>query len=125
MATDTQDNGVLGLDSMNGDVAMALPQLTAQERAQALDKAMAARRERGRILAALKSGELSLEQVLERADPVVGATPVRRLLQALPGVGAARASQLLVEVGISPSRRARGLGRRQKEELLLLFPTHR
>ncbi|MFD4973462.1 integration host factor, actinobacterial type [Streptomyces sp. NPDC058424] len=101
---------------------MALPKLTAEARAEALKKATAVRKERGDILAALKDGKISLKEVLERDDTVVGKTYVRRLLEALPGIGKVRAGQLLADLGISERRRVQGLGARQKERLLALFP---
>jgi len=97
---------------------MALPHLTAEARAEALAGAMAARRERSALLAALKDGRVTLGEVLERGGAVVGRTPVRRLLEALPGIGKVRAGQLMADLGISESRRARGLGPRQRERLL-------
>ncbi|WP_033354311.1 integration host factor, actinobacterial type [Kitasatospora aureofaciens] len=100
---------------------MALPQLTPEARTEALNKAMAVRRQRSEVLGTLKSGEVSLKEVLERTDDVVGKTPVRRLLEALPGIGKVRADQLMTGVGISESRRVQGLGPRQRERLLELL----
>ncbi|MER7043105.1 integration host factor, actinobacterial type [Streptomyces microflavus] len=100
---------------------MALPNLTAAQRAEALKKAAAVRKERGEILATLKDGKVSLREVLEREDTVVGKTYVRRLLESLPGIGKVRAGQLLDDLGIAERRRVQGLGARQKERLLELF----
>ncbi|MFF0059829.1 integration host factor, actinobacterial type [Streptomyces microflavus] len=100
---------------------MALPNLTAAQRAEALKKATAVRKERSEILATLKDGKVSLREVLEREDTVVGKTYVRRLLESLPGIGKVRAGQLLDDLGIDERRRVHGLGARQKERLLELF----
>ncbi|WP_030237669.1 integration host factor, actinobacterial type [Streptomyces sp. NRRL S-350] len=100
---------------------MALPPLTPEVRAEALKKAMAARKERADILTALKAGTLSLPEVLARQDDVIAKTKVRRLLTALPGVGAVSADRLLGELGISETRRVQGLGPRQREVLLERF----
>lgn len=100
---------------------MALPTLTAEARAEALKKAAAVRKERGEVLAQLKDGKVSLKEVLEREDTVVGKVYVRRLLESMPGIGKVRAGQLLNELDISESRRVQGLGARQKERLLELF----
>ncbi|OXY96376.1 integration host factor, actinobacterial type [Streptomyces sp. 2R] len=100
---------------------MALPNLTAAQRAEALKKATAVRKERSEILATLKDGKVSLREVLERGDTVVGKTYVRRLLESLPGIGKVRAGQLLDDLGIDERRRVQGLGARQKERLLELF----
>ncbi|MFJ8704414.1 integration host factor, actinobacterial type [Streptomyces ardesiacus] len=100
---------------------MALPALTAEARSEALKKAAAVRKERGEILAQLKDGKVSLKEVLEREDTVVGKVYVRRLLKSMPGIGKVRAAQLLDELEISESRRVQGLGARQEERLLELF----
>ncbi|QKW47916.1 integration host factor, actinobacterial type [Streptomyces microflavus] len=100
---------------------MALPNLTAAQRAEALKKATAVRKERSEILATLKDGKVSLREVLEREDTVVGKTYVRRLLESLPGIGKVRAGQLLDDLAIDERRRVQGLGARQKERLLELF----
>ncbi|MDP9616485.1 integration host factor, actinobacterial type [Streptomyces demainii] len=102
---------------------MALPVLTAEARAEALKKAVAVRKERGEVLAQLKDGKVSLKEVLEREDPVVGKTYVKRLLESLPGIGKVRAEQVLADLAIPESRRVQGLGARQRERLLELFPS--
>lgn len=101
---------------------VALPTLTTEARAEALKKAAAVRKERSEFLANLKDGSVSLKQVLERDDAVVGKTYVRRLLESLPGIGKVRADQVLGDLGITERRRVQGLGPRQKERLLELFP---
>lgn len=68
---------------------MALPALTPAQRAEALQKAAAVRKERGELMAALKSGDLPLETLLERGGAVVGKIRVRRVLESLPGIGTA------------------------------------
>ncbi|WP_405775378.1 integration host factor, actinobacterial type [Streptomyces sp. NBC_01538] len=55
-------------------------------------------------------------------DPIVGKAYVRRLLESLPGICKVRAGQLLADLDISERRRVQGLGARQKERLLELFP---
>ncbi|WP_199551986.1 integration host factor, actinobacterial type [Streptomyces sp. N35] len=102
---------------------MGLPSLTLAERSAALEKALVVRKERGNLLAGLKSGRLSLGEVLERGDAVVAKTPVRRLLEALPGIGEVRARQLMADLGINERRRVQGLGARQRQRLLELFPS--
>ncbi|MFE3249959.1 integration host factor, actinobacterial type [Streptomyces sp. NPDC059209] len=102
---------------------MALPALTLSQRAQALEKAMAVRREHADLLAALKSGALTLPVLLAREDDVVGKLRVRRVLESLPGIGTIRAGQLLTDLGISDKRRVQGLGAKQRARLLALFRT--
>ncbi|MGV9885041.1 integration host factor, actinobacterial type [Streptomyces sp. NPDC003006] len=101
---------------------MALPPLTPSQRAEALEKAKAVRKERGDLMAALKAGTLPLTDLLARQDTVVGKIRVRRVLESLPGIGAVRAGQLLTDLGISESRRVQGLGANQRVRLLALFP---
>ncbi|WP_405680630.1 MULTISPECIES: hypothetical protein [unclassified Streptomyces] len=45
---------------------------------------------------------------------MVGTVRVRCLLESLPGIGSARAGQLLADFGISESRRVQGLGPAQR-----------
>lgn len=101
---------------------MALPALTPAQRAEALKKASVVRKERAAVLTELKEGKVSLQEILERKDAVVGKTSARRLLESLPGIGKVRAGQLITDLGISERRRVQGLGSRQKERLLELFP---
>ncbi|MFE6031631.1 integration host factor, actinobacterial type [Streptomyces niveus] len=102
---------------------MALPPLTPSQRAEALEKALAVRRERADLMAALKSGDLTLPTLLAREDDVVGKLRVRRLLESLPGIGSIRAGQLLTDLEISERRRVQGLGAKQRARLLTLFRT--
>ena len=46
---------------------------------------------------------------------------VSMLLESIPGYGKAKAAKLMDELEISPSRRIKGLGIRQREELLKRF----
>ncbi|HYN28560.1 MAG TPA: integration host factor, actinobacterial type [Dermatophilaceae bacterium] len=102
---------------------MALPPLTAEQRAAALDKAAAARRERAAVKNRLKHAGGSLAQVIEdgRTNDVIGKMRVSALLEAMPGVGRVKARQIMAEVGISESRRVRGLGQNQVSGLLARF----
>ncbi len=74
---------------------MALPQLTDEQRKQALEKAAAARHARAELREQIKKGEKSL-----------------------PGYGKAKAAKIMEELGISATRRVQGLGVRQREQLL-------
>ena len=94
---------------------MALPQLTDEQRAAALQKAAAARRARAQLKERLKRGGTTLEQVLADAenDEAVAKLKVSALLESLPGVGRVRAAALMEQFEIAPGRRVRGLGERQ------------
>jgi hypothetical protein len=102
---------------------VALPQLTAEQRLAALDKAVAARRARAALKDQLKRGETTVGQVLDEAatDEVIAKLRVSELLAALPGIGDVTALDIMIELGIAPSRRLRGLGDHQRHALLAKF----
>ena len=97
----------------------APPILTAEQRTAALLKASQSRKRRADIKAKIKSGEFSIDTVLEIAanEDAVAKMRVRELLEALSGVGKVRASALMERLNISPTRRIAGLGRHQIKEL--------
>lgn len=103
---------------------MALPPLTPEQRAQALEKAAAARRERAAVKNRLKNARGSLAAVLHegRDNDAIGKMKVIALLESLPGVGRVKARQIMEEVGIAESRRVRGLGPNQVAALIERFP---
>ena len=102
---------------------MALPPLTPDQRAAALKKAAAARRARAEVKNRLKYSQGSLSEVLERAqgDEVIGKLKVSALLESLPGIGKIKARAIMAEIGISESRRLRGLGPHQAKALVERF----
>ncbi|HET9658502.1 MAG TPA: integration host factor, actinobacterial type [Kineosporiaceae bacterium] len=102
---------------------MALPPLTDEQRAAALAKAAEARRARAEVKNRLKYSQGSLAEVIRegQADEVIGKMKVSALLEALPGVGKVRARQIMEEIGISESRRVRGLGTNQIAALIERF----
>jgi transposase len=102
---------------------VALPPLTPEQRAQALEKAAIARRERAAVKNRLKYAQGSLAEVIAdgKSNDVVGKMKVSALLESMPGVGRVRAKQIMDEVGISESRRVRGLGSNQIAALLSRF----
>ncbi|GAA3146292.1 hypothetical protein GCM10020001_081840 [Nonomuraea salmonea] len=97
---------------------MALPPLTPEQRAAALEKAAKARKERAEVKNRLKHGAVSLAEVLKdgQTDDVIGKMKVSALLESLPGVGKVRAKQLMERLAIAESRRVRG-PRREPEGL--------
>ena len=98
------------------------PPLTDEQRRQALEKAAMARRQRAELKEQLKGGRLSLRELLDRtADEIVGKMKVSTVLESLPGVGRVRAKKIMEKLDISESRRMRGLGAKQKENLLEEF----
>ena len=97
---------------------MALPQLTDEQRKQALEKAAAARHARAELREQIKKGEKSLESVLNSDDPIASRMKVSTLIESLPGYGKAKAAKIMEELGISATRRVQGLGVRHREQLL-------
>jgi hypothetical protein len=98
---------------------VALPPLTPEQRTAALEKAAVARRERAAVKNRLKHSGASLVEVLKegRESDIVGKMKVSAVLEALPGVGKVRARKIMEELGISESRRIRGLGAKQLSAL--------
>ena len=96
------------------------PSLTPEQRHEALEKAARARRERAEIKDHLKSGRVTLRELLVKAesDEIVGKMKVLAVLEALPGTGKVKARRLMEHVGISETRRLQGLGAKQREALL-------
>ena len=102
---------------------MPLPSLSPEQRAAALEKAAEIRKARAELKDQLKSGKTSLASVLDRAenDDVVGKLKVSAVLQALPGIGKIRATQIMEKLKIADSRRLKGLGDQQRKALLSEF----
>ncbi|HXY70948.1 MAG TPA: integration host factor, actinobacterial type [Actinomycetota bacterium] len=101
---------------------MPLPTLTEEQRKEALAKAAEARRQRAELKAQLKAEKVTLRDVLaKQGDDVVGKMKVSAVLESLPGVGKVRARKIMEELEISTSRRVRGLGAKQKDNLLKQF----
>ena len=97
------------------------PQLTPEQRAEALKKAGLARTARAEIKARLKMGSLSLAEVLDSADENARRLKVSAVLESLPGVGKKKARVVMEEIGIADNRRVQGLGAQQRAALLEQF----
>lgn len=94
---------------------MAVPELTAEQRRAALEKAAQVRKERAEVKDRLKSSSASIQQILREAEgnEVIAKMRVIDVLQAIPGLGKVRARNLMERLAISESRRVRGLGTNQ------------
>ena len=97
---------------------MALPTLTDEQRKAALEKAAQARHARAELREKVKTGKVSLKEVLDSTDPITERMKVSALIESLPGYGKAKAAKIMDELGISATRRVKGLGARQREQLL-------
>lgn len=102
---------------------MALPDLDPEARAAALEKAAEARRIRAELKQMLKSGEVTLRQVLAQVDHADAIAKMRVIdvLSAMPAYGPIKARRLMERLDIAPTRRLRGLGPRQRAALLATF----
>ena len=98
---------------------MALPTMTEEQRAAALEKAKETRRARAEVREQIKAGKLSAKDALDRReDPIVGKIKVSQFIQSFPGFGKAKADKLMEEIGIAENRRLSGLGDKQIAALI-------
>ena len=95
---------------------MVLRELSDEDRVRARAKALAARTRRAEVKEEFATGKISISGILDLVyeDEAVGRMRVMDLLESVPGVGEVRAANLLERLGISESRRLRGLGRKQR-----------
>ena len=105
---------------------MSLRPLTPQERADALAKAAAARTTRAEAKDRLKSGKLTIADLLSagETDDAIARMRIVELLEALPGIGRVRAAAIMEQLGIAASRRVRGLGIHQRRALVDFIDEH-
>ena len=84
---------------------MALPQMTEEQRAEALKKAAETRKKRSEFRAKIKAGKVTAKKALsQRDDPIVGKIKVAQFIQSFPGWGKAKAEKLMDEIGIAEDR---------------------
>lgn len=102
---------------------MALPHLTPEQRAAALEKAAAARASRAQVKRRLKYQGATLSEVVELAkeDDAIAKLRVTELLESLPGIGKIKARKIMADIGIAESRRVGGLGPHQLSKLVAQF----
>lgn len=103
---------------------MALPNLTDEQRAQALQRAQEVRTERATLKKQLKACEVDLPALFEKVDAgndAAAKLKVSAALASLPKIGKAKSEKIMAELGIAPTRRMRGLGKSQRAALLTYF----
>lgn len=102
---------------------MPIPHLSEEQRRQARDAATQARRRRAEVKDQLRSGALTIEDVLRLADTdeVVAHTKVVDVLKSQPRVGEVRANKVMERLKIASNRRLRGLGKHQIDGLIAEF----
>jgi hypothetical protein len=98
---------------------MPVPVLTHDQRVAASAKAVLIRTARARVKGQLKSGQISLRELLAVAavDDIVAGMKVVSVLESLPGIGHVKAAALMERCGVAASRRLRGLGPHQTAAL--------
>lgn len=101
-----------------------LPEMTDEQRAAALARAQEARAIRAEIRVLLKSGSLSFQDVLDKAeeDPLVKGMKIQAVVVSMPHMGKVATKRLLEDIGIADNRTLRGLGTNQRKALLDRFP---
>lgn len=98
---------------------MAVPNISAEDRAKALEKAQKVRKERAAMREEMKSGKMTLGDVLaRRSEDVVGGMRVKYVLESMSGIGKVRAKEIMDQIGIDENRKVKGLGSRQETALL-------
>lgn len=95
-----------------------LPEMTDEQRKAALERAAEARRERTEFKGLVKTGEISLADAL--ADDRAKRIRVHEFLMCIPGIGKAKADDIMRKLGIAENRRVQGLGSRQREGIVEL-----
>lgn len=100
-----------------------IPNLTKDQRLINLDRAMDARRRRAAVLSRVRTGDMTVPEVLELAesDERISRMSALTLLKAVPGYGLKRSQAVLAKLHIAESRRLRGLGEKQRAALIEHF----
>lgn len=94
------------------------PERSHQQRMEALRRANDIRSERARLKERLRTGELTITQVLEDPPTCVHTAKVLDLVLAAPKYGRVKANRLLESCRVSSSKTVNGLTPRQRKELL-------
>lgn len=98
---------------------MTVPVLTTEQRMAALEKAKQVRKERAEFKKQLKEGNLAITDALEA--PIMQRVKTYSLLISLPGVGKAKADEIMEKLSISSRSRIGSLGSKQKAGLIEIF----
>lgn len=94
----------------------SLPKLTNEQRKEYLCKAAELRTKRAQLKQKVKTGEVKFSEAMN--EPEAQRMHVRELITAVPGYGKQKSQKLMFILGISESRRVRGLGIRQRNALI-------
>ena len=91
------------------------------QRMEALKRANDIRVKRAQLKKDLKSGSVSIEQILGAPPEYVSTAKVFDMLMAVPKFGRVKAARFLTQCRISQSKTVGGLSERQRDELIALF----
>ena len=97
------------------------PVRSLDQRMEALKRANDIRVKRAQLKKDLKSGAVSIEQILAEPPQYVSTAKVFDMLMAVPKFGRVKAARLLNQCRISQSKTVGGLSERQRAELVNLF----
>lgn len=96
-----------------------VPALTTEQRLENLHKAMEVRLARSKARDDVRNGRRTVASVLD--DEMCQGMTVESLIRSVPGIGTAKAAQVMAELGINERRRIRGLGCHQRADLISRF----
>ena len=99
------------------------PVRSLDQRMEALKRANDIRVKRAQLKKDLKSGDVSIEEILRDPPEFVSTAKVFDMLMAVPKFGRVKAARLLNQCRISQSKTVGGLSDRQRQELIDLFNT--
>ncbi len=100
---------------------MTPPHLSIDERKAALLKAVEARKIRSEFKLQVKNKQIRWHEAFESTEEAIQKMRIKELLESIPSFGSTRAENILDQIGISHSRRIKGIGIRQKKELLKML----
>ena len=100
---------------------MKPPHLSIEERKAALFKAVEARKIRSEFKLRVKNKQIRWHEAFESTEEAIQKMRIKELLESIPSFGSTRAENILDQIGISHSRRIKGIGIRQKSELLKML----
>lgn len=97
------------------------PERSLLQRMDALARANQIRTQRAQLKRDLKSGRLSIHQLLTQPPEYVETAKVFDMLLAVPKYGRVKVNKILASCRISPSKTIGGLSERQRSELVSLL----
>ena len=100
---------------------MKPPHLSIEERKAALYRAVEARKIRSEFKLRVKNKQIRWHEAFESTEEAIQKMRIKELLESIPSFGSTRAENILEQIGISHSRRIKGIGIRQKNELFKML----